>query len=379
MDWFDATTLPSSMYLPAPHEFIQFFKVLGFTLHMVPMNLWYAGIVLAMVMAAFGGEYPRRFAARLMRPMPILVALGINFGIVPLLFVQVEYYRAFYPATILMAWPWLSIIAMLIPAYYGVYLYTYGLRAKEMTSLARVSGYISAALFLVIGFFFANGLSLMTRVSGWRGLWLGQEVGGAVWGTALNLTDSSLWPRWILMFGLAMLTTAAWMNLDTTWFAGRETPQYRAWAERFCRRFALAGAIVATVAGGGYLLTWDKAQEAMYAPPLMFLTAVTAMSPWAPWLVLFLWHAGEPRNRSKAAVVAGVQFGVLALNAISRQIVQNLELFHRLFDVSALPKEVQWGPMALFLGTFVVGVGVLVWILLQLRTARPVIGQDAAP
>lgn len=34
--------------LPAPHWFIQFFKVLGFTLHTVPMNLWYAGLLLAL-------------------------------------------------------------------------------------------------------------------------------------------------------------------------------------------------------------------------------------------------------------------------------------------------------------------------------------------
>ena len=39
---FDASQLPP---LPAPLWFVQFFKVLGFTLHMVPMNLWYAGLL----------------------------------------------------------------------------------------------------------------------------------------------------------------------------------------------------------------------------------------------------------------------------------------------------------------------------------------------
>ena len=64
--------------------------------------------------------------------MPVIVALGINFGVVPLLFVQLAYYKVFYPATILMAWHWLAIIGLLIPAYYGVYAYAEGIRNGRM-------------------------------------------------------------------------------------------------------------------------------------------------------------------------------------------------------------------------------------------------------
>ncbi|MHB1034304.1 MAG: hypothetical protein ACYC0Y_06625 [Pirellulales bacterium] len=52
--------------LPAPFWFVDLFKVLGFTLHAVPMNLWYAGVVLAMLAGCCGGEHARRAAARLM-------------------------------------------------------------------------------------------------------------------------------------------------------------------------------------------------------------------------------------------------------------------------------------------------------------------------
>ena len=51
---------PSARPLPAPVWFIQLFKVLGFSLHMAPMNLWYAGIILAMVLYAAGSEHGRR-------------------------------------------------------------------------------------------------------------------------------------------------------------------------------------------------------------------------------------------------------------------------------------------------------------------------------
>ena len=35
---------------PAPFWFLIFFRVLGFTLHLLPMNLWYAGTITAMLL-----------------------------------------------------------------------------------------------------------------------------------------------------------------------------------------------------------------------------------------------------------------------------------------------------------------------------------------
>jgi len=192
----DTTNLPP---LPAPFWFIEFFKVLGFSLHAIPMNLWYAGILVALGLAACGSEHGRRFAARLMLQMPVIVALGINFGIVPLLFLQLAYARAFYPATILMAWFWLAVVVLLVPAYYGVYLYAFGLgkEGAAMTPLKRAAGWLSAVFFVWIGFTFANGLSLTTRVERWRAIWLEHNLDGAATGWGLNLSDPSLWPRWL--------------------------------------------------------------------------------------------------------------------------------------------------------------------------------------
>jgi hypothetical protein len=163
---------PVSAGLPAPFWFVEFFKWLGFTLHAVPMNLWYAGFIVALWLHLRGSVYGRRFAGRLLRQMPILVALGINFGVVPLLFIQLAYYKAFYPATILMAWFWMAIIGLLIPAYYGVYAYASRIGDEESPADWRTAaGWIAAALFLVIGFLFANGLSLMDHVERWHELW----------------------------------------------------------------------------------------------------------------------------------------------------------------------------------------------------------------
>lgn len=366
----DATKLPE---LPAPFWFIEFFKVLGFLLHIVPMNLWYAGVLLAVGHHVFGGEHARRWSSRLMVQMPIIVAAGINFGIVPLLFLQVGYAKAFYPATILMAWFWMGVIVLLIPAYYGVYVYASGMKggAEAMTPLKRAAGWCSAAFFVTIGFVFANALSLTANAAAWADLLDRHSVAGAATGTALNVADPTLWPRWLLMFGFAVITTAAWTAVDAAWLAARESEAYRRWAQQFATRLAAVGAIWATVAGTRYVFgTWrPDVYSEMFSFPAIALTLVTGASCWLP--VGLLWLARQKElTRTAALAVAAAQVGVLAINAISRQIVQNLELCE-LFQpgVSSQPVAADWGPMVMFLVIFVAGVGVLAWMFAQVAKA----------
>jgi len=368
MEPIDATKLPD---LPAPFWFIEVFKVLGFILHMIPMHLWYVGTTVALVLAWRGQAPGSRLSARLMSQMPVLLALGINFGIVPLLFLQVGYCRAFYPATILMAWFWLAIILMLIPAYYGVYVYTAGLRLPQGPAIwHRASGWVAAGLFVVIGFLFANGLSLTARPGAWPALWSQHQVAGAATGTALNLSDPTLWPRWLMMLGLALETTAAWCVADAFWLARQEAEEYRQYAGRLAMRLALGGAVATTVFGLWYIAFWSaEVRAAMFAFPMLLLTIATGGVCWVPVGLLAIGQMGS-LDRTKAAAVAGAQLGVLTLNAVSRQVVQNMEL-RRLFQpgVSAQPVATQWDSLVLFLTAFAIGAGVIAWTLVQLVRA----------
>lgn len=360
--------------LPAPQWFLELFKVLGFSLHAVPMNLWYAGIVLAMILYLVGSEHGRRFSQRLMIQMPVIIAFGVNLGIVPLLFIQVAYAKLFYPATVLMAWFWLGIIVLLIPAYYGVYFYAFGLRDKgeAMPAWKKAGGWIAAILFIMIGFTFANGLSLMANVPAWPALFRDHNVAGAATGTALNVADRTLWPRWLMMFGLALTTTGAWAAFDSAWFGRGETPGYRSWAPRFAWKMYTLGAVWFAVAGSWYVFgTWPALdREVMFARPMVILTAATALAPGLPWLLLLLASRRDEIGRPLASLVGLAQFGVLGMNAISRQVVQNTEL-SPYYSVSKLPVDPQWGPMALFLGTFVAGLGLVIWMIRQVAKATP--------
>ena len=489
--------------LPAPWWFVQFFKVLGFTLHAVLMHLWYAGLLWAMVLAIRGSAAGREAAGRLMRQMPVLVALGINLGIVPLLFLQAAYAKVFYPATIYMAWFWLGIVVLLIPAYYGVYIYSFGLRRpfpsggpagqtasadseptgssrseptgssrseptgssrseptgpsrseptgpsrseptgssrseptgssrSEPTGSSRseptgpsrseatggsrkylaadeqseaqsarpgnlsspngsllsvlwpampgwrlAAGWVSAVLFLIIGFFFVNGFTLMTRQElfrqeHWQTVWGPHTLAGAALGTGLNLADSRLLPRWLMFFSLAWTTLVVWLVVDTAWRASPPSATYRSWVARTAWKLYLAGMVGFALFGAWYLHTWSaEVRSAMFSWPVVILTVLTAISPGPVWLGL-AWSArrGRPPDRSLAVLLALGQLAVLALNATSRQVVQNLEL-RPFFAVFEQPEAVQWSPLIVFLVLFGLGAGVLGWMLWQLWRYRP--------
>ena len=59
------------------------------------------------------------------KKLPVMIALGINMGVPPLLFLQVVYGNLFYSSSVLMAVYWILIIPLLILAYYGTYIHIF--------------------------------------------------------------------------------------------------------------------------------------------------------------------------------------------------------------------------------------------------------------
>jgi hypothetical protein len=362
---------PSPLGNPAPFWFITFFKVLGFILHMVPMNIWYAGMLLIAIFATFGKNHAEELAHRLSRSMPIIVAIGVNLGIVPLLFTQVGYYQFYYPAGVLIGWPWLSVIFFLIFAYYGVYVYSLSVRKNKKTRFAIASAWVSSILFIVIGFLFANNFSLMVNIGEWSKIFDQTNVAGAVTGQALNISDPTLFPRWLMMFGIAMMTTSVFIAIDSLYFKKSSTSdEYKAWAGRFAFKFFTLGMAWFAVMGSWYIFgaidnyTLDR----LHSNPIMYAVFVlTAISPGLAWIAMFLQRNGMKRGITIMA--ASGQLVVLTLNAISRQWVQNTELL-RYQDVSKGTVNMQWSPMIIFLVLFVVGLGVVAWMIAKVMAVE---------
>jgi cytochrome bd-type quinol oxidase subunit 2 len=187
-------------------------------------------------------------------------------------------------------------------------------------------------------------------------------VAGAPTGTALNTADPTLWPRWLMMFGLALTTVAVYVVVDTAFFAGQESDEYRRWAAGFAPKLITPGLVWFAVTGAWYIFGTLPAdvRAMLLSRPLVILTVLTALGPGLPWLLIVAQRQGITR---RLAFLTGLaQFGVLALNAISRQVVQNAEL-SRFLDVTAEPVNMQWSPLIVFLVLFVAGLGVVAWMV----------------
>lgn len=350
---------------PAPFWLLEALKVFGFSLHATAMHLWYPGIPVGVILALLGGRHGRALAGRLGRAMPIIMALGINFGIIPLLFTQVLNYQFFYTAGVLIAWPWLAIIALLMVAYYAVYLHA----ESSRRALVLASGIVSAGSLVTIGFVFANMFTLMTNQPQWLAIFHRTEVAGAPTGLALNLADPILPPRWLMMFGLAITTTAAYTVLDAAVFARQADAQYRAWAGRFALGLYSVGVVWFAATGSWYIFgaLSPRVREAVMARPLIEgLMVLTAVAPGVPWLLIIIWR--RVQAPVLAALVAAAQFGVIGVNAISRQWVQNVEL-RRYVDLAETPVRPQWLGLAGFVIALIVGVALVAWITAKLWAA----------
>ncbi len=356
---------------PAPFWFITFFKVFGFILHMIPMNIWYAGMLLVAIFATFGRNHSLELAHRLSRTMPIIVALGVNLGIVPLLFTQVSYYQFYYPAGILMAQAWFSVIVILIFAYYGVYVYSLSVRNKKSSKFALASAWISSIAFIFIGFLFANNFSLMVNVPNWINIFNKTNIGGAVTGTALNTADPTLIPRWLMMFGLAMTTTAVFIVFDAMFFKRNDTSEdYRKWAGKFSLLLYTIGIVWFAATGSWYIFgAMEKSTlSAITSYPVVYLLfGLTAVSPGFVWVALLI--ARKRLTKGTVILASILQVVVLTLNAVSRQWVQNVEIF-RYEDLSGLPVNTQWSPMILFLILFVIGLAVVGWMIAKIAAVE---------
>ncbi|MDD3469139.1 MAG: hypothetical protein PHE53_04040 [Thermoguttaceae bacterium] len=385
----DATSQPP---LPAPFWFIQFFKGLGFFLHQIPMHLWFVGTLLAVALGVYGCTHGKTFSHRFARQLPFLIALGINFGIVPLLFIQVAYPKAFYNATILIAWPWLFVIALLIPAYYGVYLYTTGKKQTPQAceyllcqwKIPLAAGWVAAGCLTLISLIFATGFSVLVAGSDqWHHLWEATNVAGAVTGISLNLFSLAFWSRWLLTVGLALGTLGAWVTLDSCFFADSESDAYHDWSQRFALLLAVGQACIATLAGAIYVWTWHVSLGGLGWTIMLIGLAMLwiPLSLWAKFAITrwntvrenlrngvrYLNFPMQKVGKSQAIALIVSQLIVLLSHTIARQLLQNAQIENVYTGgVGSQPVDPQWSAIALFLVSFVGGTVAIVWMLYKI-------------
>ena len=387
---FDPADFPP---LPAPLWFVMFFKVLGFVLHLIAMNIWFAGIPLILLTMIFGQKYGKRFAKRMLSQLPVIMAFGINFGIVPLLFLQTIFYRPFYTATILMAWHWIMVIPLVMISYYSIYVAAFSAKKENKVTQTFLAGLIASGCLLMVAYVMVNAMSLMGRPETMVGLWqqgqsfVGTDAAGATYGFGINSSDPSLLWRYGTMFGLAMTTVAFWTVFDAMVLIPKrkeKTPEelqaddgYRRWAGGFAVIIAWAGATIAAVCFYHYIgfvkinPVFTGFFEESGSPE--FFAYLLYANMLAPFLGAIFLTCAKLFRQGRLTTAAGAtlcQLIVLAIYAFVRQIIQNLETAQVLSTIglkeNPQPEPIYTSPLVIFLALFVLGTLVIAWMIRQM-------------
>ena len=381
--------------IPAPLWFVQFFKVLGFVLHILAMNIWFAGIPLILLMMIFGQKSGRRFIKRMFSQLPIIMAFGINFGIVPLLFVQTIYYKPFYTATILMAWHWMMVLPLVMIAYYGLYIAAFSVGKENKVGQTFFAGLIASVCLLLVAYIMVNAMSLMGRPDTMVAIWhqgqtfAGTDAAGATYGLGINSVDPTLWYRYGTMFGLAMTTVAFWTVFDAMVLIPKRKEKtseelqaddaYRRWAGSFAVVVAWIGGAVAVACFYQYIGCVQSApataacfgEEGNQKFQYLIYAAM-----FAPFLAAIGLTCAKLFRTGRFVTVIGItlcQLVALATFAIARQWIQNLEISQvtpiTQFAENTQLEPIYTSPLVVFLVLFVLGALVIAWMIRQMAIA----------
>ena len=203
--------IPTPDVLPAPWGLFNVLLVVTFTIHLLVANVMLGGGFVAFwySLKNRAERMPESPDRQIAQRLPIAIAFTINFGVAPLLFLQVIYGNFIYVSSVLMAVYWLSIFVLIILAYYGVYLFHFKYDVLGSAKPWIMGGVI--VLLLAVGFFFTNSLLLMIDPKSWTRYF--QEP----WGRIIHTAEPSFLPRYLHFVFASVATGGLIMGVMGWW------------------------------------------------------------------------------------------------------------------------------------------------------------------
>lgn len=272
--------------------------------------------------------------SRAVRFLPIIMALAMNLGVPPLLFLQVLYGYFFFSSSILIAIPWISVFFLLMSGYGFVYAARYA--SKKNWHASAFLG-ISLVSTILVSFFFSNNVHLMINPSLWQEIYSYSESG-----FQLNPQLLQVIPRWIWAIAPCLVAGVALMNSSRAW--------------------CLGAALLSTVCLTAYSLQMPAgmAEDG--------LVRFALISDFALQGVLVLLVSFIPNNQSKIFTYS--LWGWLVVKSVVTVALRHgIRLFslNPIYDLSALPQETNWPLIGVFFGALIIGFSSIIWMLKNAR------------
>ncbi|MFA9389110.1 MAG: hypothetical protein ACERKD_04860 [Prolixibacteraceae bacterium] len=331
----DNSIIPTPDTIPVHWLWFQVLLTFTFILHLLFMNMILGGSLLTIWNLIRGKNIDSES-----KHLPTLIALTINLGVPPLLFVQVLFGNFFYTSSVMMAVYWILVIPILILAYYGAYIFSKKMETKPL--LAKISLIISTVFALYIAFMFVNNSTLALQPNEWGRYLLHPE------GKLLNIGDHTFLPRYlhflVAAVAIASLLKAVWakffkksMNEKEKQLAIKSNLKVFAWAT-----------IVQFVVGIWFWISFPTSIGKAFLGGDLTATLLMGIALISALLIIYF----ALKGKLVQALIQGL-FQVIIM-AIVREVSRSKYLID-LFKPSELVNVHQTSPLVVFLLTFVIG------------------------
>lgn len=348
--------IPTPDTLPVSWGWFQLLLTITLFLHMILMNVMLGTGIIALVNHFRSGTDFDPLNRVISRKLPFSIAFTVNFGVAPLLFVQVLYGQFLYTSSVLMANFWLSVIGLLITGYYMAYVYDYKYDALQGARVPII-GYAVFAL-LAIGFFMSSNFTLMQRPDVWVRYFESPT------GFLLNLADPIFFPRFLHIITAAIAVGGMSIGLYYEFRRRRGDEKAEPWVRYGCNWFGYA-----TIGNFGFgfwffgMLPEQVRDIATFAGAMIALLLLSAVILGGLAVIYSL------RGKIMAALYSILP--TIFLMILIRDLVRTAYL-KPYFSVTDLEVVSQYSPMVFFLIIFLGGLALNYWIF---KLAWRVIGK----
>ncbi|EGB14072.1 hypothetical protein DND132_0857 [Pseudodesulfovibrio mercurii] len=328
----DPTALmPVPDAIPVGWGWFEGLNILTFVAHIIMVNILLGGGLLAAWLALADRHDP--LARAVANKLPTTFALAVNFGVAPLLFLQVLYGHLFYTSAVLSAVWWLSVIVLLIAGYYALYIHQHRQKAEHPGS--PVFLVFGLGMVLCISLVLTSVLATMETPFNWTEYFTNPQ------GTILTFFKATTVPRYLHF----LLASVALGGLFAALVADRPG-QLPLWAAEQGRALGMKVFTSATLVQMAVGLWWLMALPRGILLQFMggdllasglLLAGVASTIP-----LLLAGFAGRPRSATLWVVVT------VSLMVVARAVLRNLSLAPY-FSPRHLTVTGEVSPLVLFL------------------------------
>lgn len=335
--------IPAADTIPVASWWFEVLGILTIAVHFMMVNMLLGGGLVSAYLGVFKRETAT--AKAISNKLPTLFALTVNFGVAPLLFLQVVYGQFFYTSAVLSAVWLMGTILLLILGYYSLYIHQHRQTGEQEKS--PIFLFLSLVMILLISLVLTTALATMEHPE----LWDAYFTNAA--GTLVNYFEPTTAPRYLhfLMASIAVGGLFVALATDLGWIKTNTDET---------KTLGLKVFTTATMLQMAAGLWWLMALERDVMLQFMGDNAgATGLFVFALLLAFLALSSGFKGQVKRTAVLTGLT--ILAMSGV-RAMLRMLTLAP-FFTADSLPVRDEYAPLVMFLAALAAGLLAIAYML----------------